>query len=252
LTQDTVESEYDRYLRIAGIIKQCERPSPPFLDTGAAESDVDKIFRFNNININVGNFNKDFNKLNNINTFNKNKTNTNEIDEKIICVGIGSLYDINRQFNKKYPELFALMAYKYENIKFVILGGQEDFETGESIRKLFPDYKVINLTGKTTIIESALILEKALLYIGNDTGTTHLAAIAGCPVITIFSARDKKRKYYPYEYDGYTAMVIRQNAIDCEGCGLHVCAEKNTKCINLIKVAEVFKQAIKIIDKKIK
>lgn len=226
ITPDTVENEYSRYLRIASDKSDsiAENPLPPFLNTKAAEETADKIFISNNLN--------------------KYKLN-NSNNSKIICIGIGSLYPVNRQFNKKYPELISLIVAKYTNVSFILLGGKEDFEEGESIKKLFPSGIVINLAGKTSIIESAVILEKADLYIGNDTGTTHLAAIVGCPVISIFSARDRKEKYNPYKHSN-TVVVIRKE-IPCEGCNLKECAERKTECINSIETAEVFESAVNIL-----
>jgi len=42
----------------------------------------------------------------------------------------------------------------------------------------------------TGLVERARILASARLYIGNDSGITHLAAAVGCPTVAIFGPTD--------------------------------------------------------------
>ncbi len=44
----------------------------------------------------------------------------------------------------------------------------------------------------SSLVELALILQQAALYIGNDSGITHLAAAAGCPTVAIFGPTDPR------------------------------------------------------------
>jgi len=44
---------------------------------------------------------------------------------------------------------------------------------------------IIDITGKTTLTTLAAILKSSLLYIGNDTGTVHLASAVGTPTVCI-------------------------------------------------------------------
>lgn len=73
-------------------------------------------------------------------------------------------------------------------VSVVLIGGQDERERAEKFRA---GLNVVNITGKTTLIESAVLLKKAKLLVTNDSGPMHLAAIAGTPVIAIF------RKYPP-------------------------------------------------------
>jgi ADP-heptose:LPS heptosyltransferase len=44
-----------------------------------------------------------------------------------------------------------------------------------------------------SILEAAHILRRATLYVGNDSGITHLAAALGVPVIALFGPTDPRR-----------------------------------------------------------
>ena len=221
-----VESEYDRYLRIASNtggsndkIRIKYKPEDNFLNLDYAKPDVYKLIEDSNIK---GDY---------------------------ISIGIGGLYEVNRYFNKRYIAVIEMLAGKFNNMGFVLVGGERDFVEGEKIKSGLTgklSKKVVNICGKSRIIESAYIIGNGLLYIGNDNGTTHLAPMAGCPVVAVFSAREKKEKYFPY---GKNNITIRKN-IECEGCGLTVCIEKNTKCVDIITTEEVFDSAMKLIYNK--
>ncbi|MFM7779054.1 MAG: glycosyltransferase family 9 protein, partial [Alphaproteobacteria bacterium] len=43
-----------------------------------------------------------------------------------------------------------------------------------------------DLTGKTSFADIAALARRAAFCIGNDTGPTHLAAVASCPTLALF------------------------------------------------------------------
>jgi heptosyltransferase-2 len=69
------------------------------------------------------------------------------------------------------------------SVSVVLIGGQEERQEAE---KFCAGLNVVNVTGETTLIESAGLLKKARFLVTNDSGPMHLAAVAGTPVIAIF------------------------------------------------------------------
>lgn len=53
--------------------------------------------------------------------------------------------------------------------------------------------KALVFAGATSLGSLAALIQQASLYIGNDTGTSHLAVAVGTPSITIFSTSDPQR-----------------------------------------------------------
>lgn len=68
----------------------------------------------------------------------------------------------------------------------VLLGGQDVEKTAMHILHQMPPAGIINLTGKTTLKESAALIKRSVLYIGPDSGLTHLACAVGTKVIAVF------------------------------------------------------------------
>ena len=70
------------------------------------------------------------------------------------------------------------------NSYILVLGGKEEEFLGKEICEKI-GHNVIDMVGKSTLRQSAALLRKCDLFIGNDTATMHLAAAAGVPVIEI-------------------------------------------------------------------
>ena len=85
---------------------------------------------------------------------------------------------------KRWPvENFADLAAALD-IPAVILGGPAEASLGAAISEATPGAR--DLTGKTSFADIAALARRAAFCIGNDTGPTHLAAVAGCPTLALF------------------------------------------------------------------
>jgi ADP-heptose:LPS heptosyltransferase len=115
----------------------------------------------------------------------------------------------------------------------IVFGGVEDADDAEFLLRAWG--RGHNAAGQLSLRGSAAGLKHCRLYVGNDTGTMHLAASVGTPCIAIFSARDFPGRWYPYG-DGH--QVLRAS-IDCEGCGLVECLDRKNECLNRITVPAV-------------
>lgn len=70
-------------------------------------------------------------------------------------------------------------------IQPVILGTKSEEGEAAEILSVCPQAK--SLISQTSLYEIAVLARKARLAIGNDTGPMHMAAIAGCPSLALYS-----------------------------------------------------------------
>jgi ADP-heptose:LPS heptosyltransferase len=56
---------------------------------------------------------------------------------------------------------------------------------------------VLDLAGKTSLLQAAAVIERVSLFIGNDSGLGHLAAAVGTSTLTLFGPGDPLR-YHPW------------------------------------------------------
>lgn len=89
--------------------------------------------------------------------------------------------------------------------RLMLLGGPEDRKAAEGLKDVVPRSRVIDLTGRVDLVTAYACLKHARLFIGNDSGTMHLAAATGVPTLGLFGPSDD-RLYAPW---GPNARVVR-------------------------------------------
>lgn len=158
-------------------------------------------------------------------------------DKMLIAVGFGAKGRAQEWPEEKFRELCSRIVKHGETIVILLIGGRSEHEAAERI--MAGNERIINLAGKTDIVESACLLKRCALFIGNDSGPMHLAAAVGTPTVGIFSARNNPGRWEPF---GEGHVIIRKE-VECAGCFLNVCIENKMKCIDMISVEEVFEAA---------
>ncbi len=145
------------------------------------------------------------------------------------CWPLERFIDVGRQLIREY------------NIYPIIFGGGEDAEKGDALIKAFGIGS--NAAGILSVRESAECIRRCAFYVGNDTGTMHLAAAVGTRCIAIFSSRENPGRWDPH---GSGHIVLRRH-IPCEGCLRTECFQEAAPCILKITVEEVLDASKKII-----
>lgn len=149
-----------------------------------------------------------------------------------IAVGPGSKMESKRWPLERYAAVIqALIASN--DVWPVIFGGPEDRTSGD--RLLAKWRRGYNAAGALSVRGSAKAIGGCILYLGNDTGTMHLAASAGTPCVALFSARDWPGAWYPYA----VPRRVFRTAVECEGCYLVKCQEMRNACLTSISVEHV-------------
>src|SRR5262245_12648605 len=115
----------------------------------------------------------------------------------------------------------------------IVFGGPEDAALAARLVKIWGDGT--NAAGALDIRPAAAALARCRLYVGNDTGTMHLAAAVGTPCVAVFSARDWPGRWFPYG----TGHTVLRRTVACEGCLLQVCEREGLRCLKKIGVDEV-------------
>ncbi|HXF42932.1 MAG TPA: glycosyltransferase family 9 protein [Pyrinomonadaceae bacterium] len=114
----------------------------------------------------------------------------------------------------------------------LIFGDRTEREIGERLIKDLG--RGVNYAGCLTIRESASVISKTTLYLGNDTGTMHLAAAVGVPCVAVFASIDWVGRWHPA---GIGHTVFRTK-VDCEVCMLSECPFDNL-CMKKIDAESV-------------
>lgn len=77
-----------------------------------------------------------------------------------------------------------------------VLGGPDERDAARALSESLPGRDVSDITGEG-LLPTAALLERADLFVGNDSGLMHMAAAMGCPVVALFGPTDE-RLYGPW------------------------------------------------------
>ncbi len=138
----------------------------------------------------------------------------------------------------KYAELANLLAARY-GVSVVLIGAADDAREGDELAAAVPDHEIVNLAGRCTVRESAAVIARSALFVGDDSGPAHLAAATGVPVVVLFGAGDPAETAPA----GERVRVVRRADLDCIACVRNTCplkGEANLRCMTGLSVAMVF------------
>ena len=131
----------------------------------------------------------------------------------------------------------------------VLIGSKGDISVVDEILKSL-DFAVGNLTGNTNLKELAAVLKLSALHLCGDTGSAHMSAAVGTPVVTIFG-RSNPIRLAPYGFEKYAVHHREQCNPAC--LKFHNTAPINSKqkcfdppptCIAAVPVGEVVNRCL--------
>jgi len=134
----------------------------------------------------------------------------------------------------------ALM--KQYGAKIVVVGAEHERRlAGKLTQKM--EEKPIDLTGKTSLLQLAALLERCHLFIGNDSAPMHIAAAVGTPVIGLFGSSEPQW-YAPY---GDNCVVLYKD-LPCSPCAHIHCIYDENICMKKILPEEVIATANRLLE----
>ncbi|MEO0202198.1 MAG: glycosyltransferase family 9 protein [candidate division WOR-3 bacterium] len=128
-------------------------------------------------------------------------------------------------------------------IKKVYIGTKKDLHFLENY-----EFSGINLIGKTSIREMLLIVKYARLFIGNDSGISHIASAFNVPSIVFFGPTVLSFGFEPFS-DNYKVFEVKN--LPCRPCSLHgekPCKRKDYACFSWIEPEIVFEKVLEFLS----
>lgn len=120
-----------------------------------------------------------------------------------------------------------------------LLGGKDDAPVCEELA-VQSKKKVINLAGKLNLLQSAALMQGAVLSFVNDSAPMHLASSVNAPVCAIYCSTVTDFGFYPLS--DFAAVAEVQENLSCRPCGLHghrACPEGHFRCAYDIRIEQL-------------
>jgi ADP-heptose:LPS heptosyltransferase len=166
----------------------------------------------------------------------------------VIAPGGGTNPGMDLPEKRWLPERFAALADRLHvdtGASIVLLGGPADRLLCAQVQQAMRA-PAVDLSGAAAFAERGALLQRARLFVGNDSGPMHLAVATGCPVVAIFGPTS------PALYGPYSALarVVRLD-LACSPCFVHghfpPCPNQHA-CMQGLEVAEVYRACLALME----
>ncbi len=141
---------------------------------------------------------------------------------------------------ERFIELVQILQSRYQLHILIVLGPAEGMEVQRAFEKIGPPS--LTIVRGLSLLQLASIMEGCKLFIGNDSGISHMASALGIPTIAIFGPSDQK----VWSPKGEKVLVVRKE-VPCSPCSeerFFLC--KNFECLRTIETHEVLRAVEKM------
>ncbi|MEO6325294.1 MAG: glycosyltransferase family 9 protein, partial [Thermoanaerobaculia bacterium] len=149
----------------------------------------------------------------------------------------------------RFAGLFDALA-RARNFDTVLVGSAGEADVNAQVHALAREARILDLSGKSSLPELLGVLRSAALFVGNDSGISHLAAAVGIPTAVVFGPTDPDatRPWDGQRPDGSAARitVIRKRPL-CAPCRFAVCPIDH-RCMEDIVVSDVLRGIDRVLD----
>ncbi len=104
---------------------------------------------------------------------------------------------------------------RYDDVTLLCLGGPEDAQKGKAVAAALGS-RCESIAGELSLRESSAVMSRLSLYIGVDTGPTHVAGALGIPMVVLYHCRHRGRHLAPLEHPA--PLVVVEHPQSDEGC----------------------------------
>lgn len=129
----------------------------------------------------------------------------------------------------------------------VLIGARYQQEDAAIVAQGAPAANIVNLVGTVPLAELPSVIRQLDLYIGHDTGITHLAGVLGQKTLCLHAGVTPTESFGPV---GRDVVVLKCVELPCAPCGLQKLSHcsYDHRCMRLITVAKVLEEIETMLD----
>jgi heptosyltransferase II len=165
---------------------------------------------------------------------------------RIVAVAPGSMHSHKHWPIEHFIALCQGLVGHYQ-VSIVVIGTELDKSLGERLVEAVGG-DVVNLAGETTLSQSAALLERCTLLVGNDGGAMHLGSAMGCPVVSIVPGIEYPDSIEPF----FSRDLAVRHPVSCAPCyNFTHCPLKHNECMVELPVSDVFERCARVLHRDI-
>jgi len=136
---------------------------------------------------------------------------------------------------EKYVSLARSLRERF-NASLLLIGAKEDGVYNQRLASALGGRGIWDIAGRFTIRQTIALLSRLDLIVGNDGAPLHMAALAGTPIVGLYTHKAPTGMWAPTVA---TRFVTLEGNASCGPCGLTEC--EDPYCLTSLDVLMVFK-----------
>jgi heptosyltransferase-2 len=154
--------------------------------------------------------------------------------EPFIALAPGSAWGTKRW--PFYPELAALL---HDRFPLVVVGGNSDIASAETIVSQLLPGRALNAAGRLSLLGTAELIGRATALIANDSASQHLASAMGTRTLTVYGPTTPAFGFGPLAPGSETAGVAGLACRPCHRHGPPRCPLGHWRCMRELSSRQV-------------
>ena len=163
-------------------------------------------------------------------------------DDRLLVINPAASRPLNRWPLERFAEVAAYWAGQ-PGVKVALTGAPPAFKTvmdgldevSLAQKAAAADARILNLAGQLTVKEFGALLARADTLLTCDTGTMHIGAALGTPLVVLSGAADPDRTG-PLPVN---SPVLLDRALSCVPCRDRICRRGDMLCMSNLTIANV-------------
>jgi len=164
-----------------------------------------------------------------------------DAEAPLLAVAPGARHRPKQWPLQRYGELVRRLLARGGG-EVVLVGSPTEQALCEELAAAFPS-RVHIAAGRMGLRETAAVLERSRLLVGNDSGLVHLAEAVGTPAVVIYGPTSREFGYFPLD----PRSRVVENELPCRPCsrnGARPCRLKEQLCLTLTTVERVEQEVL--------
>jgi len=174
-------------------------------------------------------------------------------DERLIVIHVSAGNPFRRWPIASFGEVAASFVERHPDTRIIVTSGPSEPEASAQViadarGRLKPEdrHRVLSC-GDFSLLELRALADRAVLYIGGDSGPMHIAATSRVPMVSLYAPTLPARSA-PWRSQSLRSAAVEVSGLECRPCDQRVCIPGDFRCLARIEPHQVIETAERLIN----
>ena len=157
-------------------------------------------------------------------------------EDRLIVMHVSAGNPFRRWPIASFGEVAAALATSIPGVRVVVTSGPSEADAASRViadarGRLDPsEWSRVLACGEFSLLELRALMDRAVLYVGGDSGPMHIAATSRVPVVALYGPTLPARSA-PWRSARWPSVAVEVLGLECRPCDQRVCAPGDFRCL---------------------